>query len=87
MRAWCHERSPLRRGVRGVVAVDARVPLPTLLSRRRNEPHRPEVGDGAHKLRADKRYAAQTEAFIHDPRGALPHDPMVLHRGGWPDGS
>jgi hypothetical protein len=24
---------------------------------------------------------------LRDPHGALPRYPMVLHRGGWPDGS
>ena len=28
-----------------------------------------------------------TEAMIADPAGALPHYPMVTHRGGYPDGS
>jgi len=37
--------------------------------------------------RARKPYEAQTLAFIDDPAGALPHCPMVLHRGGYPDGS
>jgi len=37
--------------------------------------------------RASKAYLRQTEAQIADPRGRLPHHPMVLHRGGWPDGS
>lgn len=37
--------------------------------------------------RATKRYLAHTEAVLADPRGALPAYPMVLHRGGWPDGS
>ena len=37
--------------------------------------------------RARKRYLAQTNAVIDDPVGRLPHYPMVLHRGGWPDGS
>lgn len=32
-------------------------------------------------------YLAHTERLIADPRGALPHDPLVLHRGGFPDGS
>lgn len=32
-------------------------------------------------------YRAQTDALLADPRGTLPHAPMVLHRGGWPDGS
>jgi hypothetical protein len=30
---------------------------------------------------------AQTERVLADPAGALPHRPMVLHRGGFPDGS
>jgi hypothetical protein len=37
--------------------------------------------------RASKPYAHQTQAMLADPRGQLPHHPMVLHRGGWPDGS
>jgi hypothetical protein len=37
--------------------------------------------------RASKPYARQTEAVLADPLERLPHYPMVLHRGGWPDGS
>lgn len=37
--------------------------------------------------RAGKAYRAHTDALVADPRGTLPHAPMVLHRGGWPDGS
>jgi hypothetical protein len=37
--------------------------------------------------RASKLYAQRTEAVLADPRAGLPHYPMVLHRGGWPDGS
>ena len=37
--------------------------------------------------RATKRYLAHTEAMLADPSRALPAYPMVLHRGGWPDGS
>jgi hypothetical protein len=37
--------------------------------------------------RARKRYVEQTNAVLDDPTGRLPHYPMVLHRGGWPDGS
>jgi len=44
---------------------------------------RPEA-DG---WRASKPYLAQTKARLEDPTGTLPHYPMVLHRGGWPDGS
>ena len=32
-------------------------------------------------------YATQTALLLRDPNAALPHFPMVLHRGGWPDGS
>ncbi len=44
---------------------------------------RPEAGG----WRGSKPYLAQTEAMLEDPTGTLPHYPMVLHRGGWPDGS
>jgi predicted transcriptional regulator len=37
--------------------------------------------------RASGRYLKQTEAMLADPRSGLPAYPMVLHRGGWPDGS
>jgi hypothetical protein len=37
--------------------------------------------------RASDPYVARTEAILAEPRSALPHYPMVLHRGGWPDGS
>lgn len=37
--------------------------------------------------RSAKRYVAQTNAFIADPLQALPHHPVVSHRGGFPDGS
>jgi DNA-binding MarR family transcriptional regulator len=37
--------------------------------------------------RARKPYVTQTLAFIADSAGSLPHHPMVLHRGGYPDGS
>lgn len=36
--------------------------------------------------RTVKPYAQQVEAFLSDPRAALPHHPMILHRGGYPDG-
>jgi DNA-binding MarR family transcriptional regulator len=32
-------------------------------------------------------YLAQTKAFLSDPAAHLPRHPMVLHRGGYPDGS
>lgn len=37
--------------------------------------------------RGDQPYLAQTQRVLADPAGALPWHPMVLHRGGWPDGS
>jgi DNA-binding MarR family transcriptional regulator len=37
--------------------------------------------------RAQPPYATRTRALIADPIGSLPHYPMVLHRGGFPDGS
>jgi len=37
--------------------------------------------------RASAPYLTRTQAAIDDPVAALPHYPMVLHRGGWPDGS
>jgi DNA-binding MarR family transcriptional regulator len=37
--------------------------------------------------RATKPYLEQTNAVLADPLGRLPHFPLVLHRGGWPDGS
>jgi DNA-binding MarR family transcriptional regulator len=37
--------------------------------------------------RASGGYGERTKAMVDDPRAALPHYPMVLHRGGWPDGS
>jgi hypothetical protein len=37
--------------------------------------------------RGAKPYLAQTRRMLADPAAALPWQPMVLHRGGWPDGS
>lgn len=37
--------------------------------------------------RAHAPYLKQTERVLADPRAALPQYPMVLHRGGYPDGS
>jgi DNA-binding MarR family transcriptional regulator len=37
--------------------------------------------------RARSPYLAQTRATLADPAAALPHFPMVSHRGGYPDGS
>jgi hypothetical protein len=37
--------------------------------------------------RAERKYLRGTEAMLDDPATGLPLYPMVLHRGGWPDGS
>jgi len=37
--------------------------------------------------RAHPPHRSQTEAMLADPAAALPHYPMVSHRGGYPDGS
>lgn len=37
--------------------------------------------------RSERPYLAQTQRLLADPTAALPWHPMVLHRGGWPDGS
>jgi hypothetical protein len=37
--------------------------------------------------RGERPYLAQTQRVLADPAAALPWHPMVLHRGGWPDGS
>ena len=37
--------------------------------------------------RAARPYLRQTTAMVRDPHDALTRYPMVLHRGGWPDGS
>jgi hypothetical protein len=37
--------------------------------------------------RLTKPYDAQTRKMLDDPRAGLPRQPMVLHRGGWPDGA
>ncbi len=37
--------------------------------------------------RGTGRYKALTAAFVENPSAALPHQPIVTHRGGWPDGS
>ena len=51
----------------------------------------PELSEGLRPYpdgwRASKAYRARTDALLADPPGTLPHHPLVLHRGGWPDGS
>ena len=51
----------------------------------------PRLGQGLRPYpggwRAAKPYLQQTTARLQNPHHALPRYPMVLHRGGWPDGS
>ena len=42
---------------------------------------------GPNGWRGRGRYRAQTKAVLADPWRALPRHPMLLHRGGYPDGS
>ena len=81
------ERTWARRPSCDVASV--REQLDTLLSRRDGD--RSVLGEGLRPhpagWRGYKQYLAQTEAFVADPGAALPHHPMVLHRGGFPDGS
>ena len=37
--------------------------------------------------RGARPYLAQTQRLLANPTAALPWHPMVLHRGGWPDGA
>ena len=37
--------------------------------------------------RGERPYLNRTRRLLADPIGTLPWQPMVLHRGGWPDGS
>jgi len=57
----------------------------------RDEEGQPRLAPGLRPYpdgwRAAKPYLRQTTALLRDPHGALPRYPMVLHRGGWPDGS
>jgi hypothetical protein len=56
----------------------------------RGADHTPRLAEGLRPLpgswRARPSYLVQTEAFVADP-WRLPAQPMVLHRGGYPDGS
>ena len=81
-RAW-----DVRFGERAIARV--RTALETILNHAQNG--RSVLADGLRAApggwRTQPPYAAQTKRLIADPIGALPHHPMVLHRGGWPDGS
>lgn len=74
----------------GASSVDSlRTALHGVLDQRDGERTRLSLGLQPHAegWRGTKPYLAQTNAVIEDPIGRLPHYPMVLHRGGWPDGS
>jgi hypothetical protein len=81
------ERWDERFGVDGVRRI--RGALEDVLEQRDGERSRLALGlqpypDG---WRASKPYLAHTAAMIEDPTVGLPRYPMVLYRGGWPDGS
>jgi hypothetical protein len=63
--------------------------METFLSRRTGD--RSVLGEGLRPhsggWRNYKQYLDQTEAIVSEPESALPHHPMVLHRGGFPDGA
>ncbi|HEV7626667.1 MAG TPA: MarR family winged helix-turn-helix transcriptional regulator, partial [Streptomyces sp.] len=65
------EIDALRSGLQGVIGPGMRAGL---------EPY-PEG------WRAQRPHRRRTDAVLADPAAALPHHPMVLHRGGFPDGS
>jgi hypothetical protein len=66
-----------------------RAAMQALLEQRDGERPRLALGLEPHAggWRASGRYLRQTEAMLESPRSGLPRYPMVLHRGGWPDGS
>jgi DNA-binding MarR family transcriptional regulator len=67
-----------------------RTSMEHLLSARTSEGE-PTLAAGLHPhqggWRSRNPYLAQTEAVLSDPAAHLPRHPMVLHRGGYPDGS
>jgi hypothetical protein len=64
---------------------DLRGPLEELLHQTQALAAGLEPPDGCWRNR--KPYLSQTRRLLADPLGNLPWHPMVLHRGGWPDGS
>jgi hypothetical protein len=62
-----------------------RAALETIVSQRETLAEGLHPPDGG--WRAAKPYLAQTQRMLADPAAALPWHPMVLHRGGWPDGA
>ena len=81
------ERWDERFGVDGIRRV--RAALEELLEQRDGGRSRLALGLQPHPdgWRATKPYLAHTTAMIEDPTVGLPQYPMVLYRGGWPDGS
>ena len=66
-----------------------RAALLRILEQRDGERSRLSLGLRPHPdgWRASRPYLAHTIAMVESPTAALPRYPMVLHRGGWPDGS
>jgi hypothetical protein len=73
-------RNPTRRGDQGL-----RDCLDAIVSQR--EALSAGLGPPEGCWRAGRPYLGQTRRVLADPTAALPWHPMVLHRGGWPDGS
>lgn len=87
LHAGVEERWQERFGVDGIRRI--RAALQELLEQHDGERSRLALGLQPHPggWRATKPYLAHTAAMIEDPSVALPRYPMVLYRGGWPDGS
>jgi hypothetical protein len=87
LHAGVEERWHERFGVDGVRRV--RAALQELLEQRDGERSRLALGLQPHPggWRATRPYLPHTAAMIEDPSVGLPRYPMVLYRGGWPDGS
>jgi hypothetical protein len=68
---------------------ELRAGLTELLTRRDPEGPTLAVGlmPGPDGWRGQAPYGNLTRIFVADPAAALPHYPMVSHRGGFPDGS
>jgi hypothetical protein len=66
-----------------------RAAMQAILDQREGEHSRLALGLEPHQggWRASGRYLPYTQAMLANPATGLPRHPMVLHRGGWPDGS
>jgi DNA-binding MarR family transcriptional regulator len=75
----------------GAATIDRVVAAVTRLRARTDSAGKPLLATGLTPYpdcwRARRPYVTRTRALISDPCRALPHHPMVLHRGGYPDGS